>query len=114
MKKLLTLILILALALSGCATMKNWFCNNEAVINKIIVGAQGTIATIQFMFPGAIPEEYKAIIATANSVITQGEAYLAAGCPTDSQVLLLESNQAQVNSELKIAGVKTLKALKKP
>jgi hypothetical protein len=114
MKKLLTLVLILSLALSGCITLKSWFCNNEAVINKIIVGAQGTIATIQYMFPGMIPDEYQAIINTANSVITQGEAYLAAGCPTDSQVTSLESSHAQVNSELKMAGVKTLKALRKP
>jgi uncharacterized protein YceK len=113
MKKLMILIMVLAMALSGCATVKGWFCSNEATINNIIAGANNTITTIESMFPGMIPVEYQAIIDVARAVVTQGETYLAAGCPTDAQVSTLQSQQTQVTSNLKAAGVATMKALKK-
>ena len=80
----------------------------------MIAGANNTITTIETMFPGTIPEPYQSIVDVARALVVKGEAYLAAGCPTDAQVAALQGQQAQVASNLKAAGAKTLKALHKP
>ena len=114
MKKILILLAIVALALAGCATVKSWFCSNETVINNMIAQGNNTITTIETAFPGLVPVEFQAPLDLARALVAKGEALLAKGCPTDAQVLDMESTQAQVSSSLKSAGTKTMKALRKP
>ena len=106
-------ILCISFMTMGCTTVTGWFCSNQATIQKIIDGANNTITTVESMFPGMIPPEYQVIIDVARNVVAQGEAYLAAGCPTDAQVSALQSQNAQVTSGLKSAGVAYQKAMRK-
>ena len=117
MKKCLLIccsVLVLALMVSGCATVKTWFCSNETVINDIITKGNNTITTIETAFPGMVPIEFQAPLDLARALVAQGEAMLAKGCPTDADVTTLESIQAQATSSLRMAGTKTMKALRKP
>jgi len=113
MKKLLVLIVVLAMAIGGCATIKDAFCNNRVIIEKSIATAQNMITAIQTTFGNYIPPEYMAVITAANVVINLGNSYLdTVTCPTDAQVAQVQEQQAGMQTQAKMAAKMTLQRTK--
>ena len=103
MKKLLVLmsmILVLTMAVGGCATVKNWVCSNRVTIENYITAAQATINTIMAEFPGVIPPAAQAVIAAANLVIDAGTRLLDNNfCPTAADVQTVAALQTDMRGK---------------
>ena len=102
MKKLLAVLAIVALV-GGCATMKDWVCNNRVIIENAITAANSTITSIEITFPGVIPLPYQAAIDAARAIVASGEKMLADNlCPSDADVAIIQAKQITVQTQLKL------------
>lgn len=116
MKKLLVLCLIMALALAGCATVKDWVCTNRVTIENYVNTAQSTVDAIDTAFPNLIPAEYQVVKVAAYTVIAIGKNILDTKvCPTTEDVTSVQMKQSDMQVSMKKAAkISATRALGRP